>query len=188
MVHVVLFHHALGVTPGVRALADRIAAAGHEVHVPDLYDGARFDDLEAGVAHAESLGFLELAERGASAVDGLPRGTVVVGLSLGVMPAQLAAQTRPQVGGAVLCHAAVPLGVLADAWPRGVALVLHGCVDDPLGDVDEARALAAVVPGAELVLHPGAAHLPTDASLPDHDPAIVDAVVASVLALSRETA
>lgn len=53
MAEILLFHHAQGRTPGVRAFAETLRAAGHAVHVPDLYDGATFDDLDAGVVHAE---------------------------------------------------------------------------------------------------------------------------------------
>jgi hypothetical protein len=42
--------------------------------------------------------------------------------------------------------------------------------DDELGDVDVARALADEIPGAELFLYPGSAHLFADASLPAFTP------------------
>jgi len=64
MAEVLLFHHALGLTTGVRELADSVRAAGHVVHAPDLYDGRVFTDLAEGVAHAESLaGRFAAAER-----------------------------------------------------------------------------------------------------------------------------
>lgn len=37
---VVLFDHVLGLTDGVRALADALHARGHSVHTPDLFDGS----------------------------------------------------------------------------------------------------------------------------------------------------
>ena len=40
---VALFHHAQGLTDGVRAFAAGLEANGHAVHTPDLYDGAVFD-------------------------------------------------------------------------------------------------------------------------------------------------
>src|SRR6185312_16310674 len=39
MAEVLLFHHALGRTPGVLAFADLLRTQGHTVHTPDLYDG-----------------------------------------------------------------------------------------------------------------------------------------------------
>jgi dienelactone hydrolase len=47
MTEILLFHHAQGLTTGVRAFADDLRAAGHDVHTPDLYDGNTFDDLDA---------------------------------------------------------------------------------------------------------------------------------------------
>ena len=43
-----------------------------------------------------------------------------VGMSLGAMPAQKLAQTRPGAKGAVLLHAAIPASEFGDAWPPGV--------------------------------------------------------------------
>ena len=180
---VVLFHHVLGRTEGVAALAEAIGAHGDTVHVPDLLDGRTFATIDEGVAHVDAIGPLTIAERGRAAVEGLAGPLVVVGLSLGVLPAQLLAQTDPRVRAAVLCHAAVPLGVLGDDWPDGVALQVHGHADDALGDVAEARALADAVAGSELHLVPGATHLFTDASLAEHDPVATRHVVERILAL-----
>lgn len=49
MAEVVLYHHALGLTAGVVAFADRLRGAGHTVHTPDLFDGRIFDSLEKGM-------------------------------------------------------------------------------------------------------------------------------------------
>ena len=46
MAELLIFHHAQGLTPGVRAFGERMAAAGHTVHVPDLFDGRTFDSLD----------------------------------------------------------------------------------------------------------------------------------------------
>jgi dienelactone hydrolase len=42
MTELILFHHAQGLTDGVRAFADELRAAGHDVHTPDLYEGMTF--------------------------------------------------------------------------------------------------------------------------------------------------
>lgn len=60
MAEVLLFHHAQGLTEGVRAFAEQLRSAGHVVHTPDLYDGRTFDSLDAGVGHARELGFGQL--------------------------------------------------------------------------------------------------------------------------------
>ena len=169
MAEVLLFHHALGLTPGCLAFADDLRGAGHVVHTPDLYDGRIFARLEAGVAHAQQLGFGTVIERGRRAAESLPGAIVYAGFSLGVMPAQALAQTRPGAKGALLLHSSVPLAEFGGRWPDGVPLQLHTMADDAWGDVDVARALAATIADAQLYLYPGDRHLFTDSSLPDYD-------------------
>jgi dienelactone hydrolase len=168
MAEVLLFHHALGLTEGCLAFADDLRAGGHTVHTPDLFKGARFATVDEGVAHAEEVGFGTILERGRLAAEALPAEVVYAGFSLGVMPAQMLAQTRPGARGAILMHAAVPLDEFGGAWPRGVGLQVHTMIDDEWGDAEVARQLADTVEGAEVHLYPGARHLFTDRSLPDH--------------------
>jgi dienelactone hydrolase len=169
MAEVLLFHHAQGLTPGCLAFADELRGAGHVVHAPDLYDGNTFPDLAGGIAHAGQIGFGTIAERGRLAANGLPNELVYAGFSLGAMPAQMLAQTRPGAKGALLFHAAIPISEFGGAWPEGVPLQIHTMENDELGDVDVARELATTIPGAELFLYPGDRHLFTDSSLPDYD-------------------
>jgi dienelactone hydrolase len=169
MATVLLFHHALGLTRGCLAFADEMRAAGHAVHTPDLYDGRTFTVLTEGVAHAEQIGFGTILERGRRAAEGLPADLVYAGFSLGVMPAQMLAQTRPGARGALLLHAAIPTAEFGGAWPQGVQLQVHVMEADAWGDVEIARHLAATIEGAELFLYPGDRHLFTDSSLPDYD-------------------
>src|SRR6516225_7494349 len=63
LTEVVLFHHAQGLTAGVRQFADRLRKAGHRVTVPDLYDGKTFGTLEDGIGYAEEIGFDTIMER-----------------------------------------------------------------------------------------------------------------------------
>jgi dienelactone hydrolase len=174
MAEVVLFHHAQGLTPGVVAFADDLRAAGHTVHTPDLFDGRTFPTLEDGMAHVEEIGFGEVVERGTRAVEGLPAGLVYAGFSLGVLPAQKLAQTRPGARGALLCYSCVPSSEFG-GWPAGVPVQIHGMDADPIfmgeGDVDAARALVDEAADAELFLYPGDQHYFADSSLPSYDPA-----------------
>jgi dienelactone hydrolase len=168
MAETVLLHHAQGVTDGVLAFAGALRAAGHVVHVPDLYEGRTFASLDEGIAHAQALGFPAIVERARAAVDGLPAEVVYIGMSLGVLPAQNLAMERAGTRGAVLLHGALELDD-DEAWPAGVPLQLHTMLDDDLGDADVGRALAAAIPGAELFLYEGSAHLFTDNSLGAYD-------------------
>ena len=60
------------------------------------------------MAHAGAVGFGALVERGLAVAETLPADLVYAGFSLGVMPAQRLAQTRPGVRGALLYSAAIP--------------------------------------------------------------------------------
>lgn len=173
MAEILLFHHACGLTHGVRALADTLRSNGHVVHTPDLYDGAIFTTVEDGVAHARDIGFATVLERGIAAADGLPADLVYAGISLGVMAAQALAQQRPGARGAILLEACVPPEEFGGPWPTDLPVQIHGMTDDPFfaheGDLDAARALVAEATHGELFLYRGDAHLFSDASLPFHD-------------------
>lgn len=187
MAEVLLFHHACGLTAGVRAFADTVRDAGHTVHVPDLFDGRTFDAVEVGVAHAQEIGFGAIMERGRAAAEGLPDAIVPIGLSLGVVPAQMLAQTRPGVAGAVFAHSCLPVGEFGEAWPDDVPVQVHAMERDPWfvdeGDLQAAEALAASTPDAELFLYPGDGHLFADSSLPSYDESAASLMLQRVLAL-----
>jgi dienelactone hydrolase len=170
MAEVLLFHHALGCTPGFLQVAEQLRSAGHTVHAPDLYDGRTFTDVDAGVAFARELGFGEVIARGTAVAEELPAELVYAGFSLGVLPAQALAQSRPGARGALFFHAAIPTEEFGGPWPRGVPLQMHVMEHDALGDVDVCQALAAEVEEAELFLYPGSGHLFADPGSPDHEP------------------
>ncbi len=173
MAEVLLFHHAQGLTPGVLAFADELRRAGHTLHTPDLYDGRTFATLGEGIAYAKKIGFGTVHERGLRAVEGLPAELVYAGFSLGAMPAQQLAQTRPGANGALLFHSCVPTSEFGGAWPPGVPVQVHGMDADPIfvgdGDIDAARALVDEATDAELFLYPGDQHLFADSSLSSYD-------------------
>ena len=175
MAEVVLFHHAQGLTPGVVAFADELRGAGHTVHTPDLFDGRTFGSIEEGMRYAEEIGFPdEVIERAARAVEELPAELVYAGFSLGEVPAQKLAQTRPGARGALLFYSCVPVSAFASAWPEGVPVQVHGMDADPIfvgeGDIDAARELVNQAENAEPFLYPGDKHYFADSSLPSYDP------------------
>jgi dienelactone hydrolase len=168
---ILLFHHAQGQTPGFLAFADELRTSGHTVHTPDLYDGNTFAVLDDGVNYAREVGFETIGERGEEAAAGLPFELVYGGFSLGAMPAQNLAQTRPGAKGALLFHAAFPPSEFGGTWPQGVPLQIHMMEDDEWAteDLPGARGLAETADRAELFLYPGDRHLFADNSLPDYD-------------------
>jgi dienelactone hydrolase len=173
MAEIVLFHHAQGLTPGVKAFADELRRAGHIVHTPDLFDGHTFDTIEKGMRFVKELGFGEVMERGERAVEGLPMELVYAGFSLGVVAAQKLAQTRPGARGALLFYSCIPVSEFGQAWPKGVPVQVHGMDADPIfvgeGDIDAARALVEEAEDGALFLYPGDQHYFADNSLPSYD-------------------
>jgi dienelactone hydrolase len=188
MAEVVLFHHVLGMSSGVEALADRLRACGHTVHTPDLFEGRTFSTIDEGVEYAAStLGFGTVIERGAAAANDYGKDLVFAGVSMGVLPAQMLAQTSATARGAVLLEACVPVDEFGGKWPDSVPVQVHGMDNDPSfageGDIDAARALVAAAADAQLYLYPGNAHLFTDSSLPSYDAAATNLVIERVLEL-----
>lgn len=185
MTEVVLFHHVLGLTPGVIEFAERLREAGHTVHTPDSFNGRTFDTLEDGLGYAREIGFEELTERGVSAVNELPEELVYAGFSLGVVPAQKLAQTRAGAKGALFFHSCLPVSEFESAWPQGVPVQIHAMENDPFfvedGDIDAAQALLEEADQAEMFLYPGNEHLFADSSVPSYDAEATDLLVQRVL-------
>ena len=187
MAEVLLFHHAQGLTPGVRAFADELRAGGHIVHTPDLFDGRRFQSIDEGLAYIGKIGFDEMRERGVRLAEELPPELVYAGFSFGVLPAQKLAQTRARARGALLFYSCLPIsGEWAfGPWPDGVPVQIHGMDKDPVfvgeGDIDAAREIVEKVRDAALFLYPGDQHYFADSSLPSYDAAAAALLTRRVL-------
>ncbi len=182
MTTILLFHSVLGPRLGVTDAAERLSAAGHTVHTPDLYRGeASFDDYEPAMAYVRQLGYPELMARTMAAAEGLPSDIVYAGFSNGGASAELLAATRPGARGALLFHAAMPLAEFElSQWPGTVPVQVHYAKDDPFRDDPEViESFAAEVrrSGAryEFFDYPGSGHLFTDPSLDkEYDQASAD--------------
>jgi dienelactone hydrolase len=159
----------------VHAFADDMRAAGHVVHLPDLFDGRTFQSIDEGLAYINEIGFDEMRERGVRFADELSSELVYGGFSFGVLPAQKLAQTRAGARGALFFYSCLPIsGDWAfGAWPSGVPVQIHGMDKDPIfvgeGDIDAAREIVEKVEDAELFLYPGDQHYFADNSLPSYD-------------------
>ena len=185
MAEVLLFHHVMGQTPGFFAFADELRQAGHTVHTPNLLDGRTFGSIDEGLAYVGEIGFGEVIGRGDRAASELPEGLVYGGFSLGVVPAQKLAQTRPGAKGALFFYSCVPISEFGE-WPEGVPVQIHGADADPFfvdeGDIDAARELVESTDDAELFLYPGDQHYFADSSLPSYDAAATALLTQRVLA------
>lgn len=186
MAEILMFHHVLGLTSGMTALAERLREGGHTVHTPDLFDGRVFDSMDDAFAFIRG-GAVDADERADAAAAALPEGLVYLGVSFGVMAAQRLAQTRQGAVGAVLLESAVPIsGEWAfGPWPNGVPVQIHGMDADEFfageGDIDAARAIVDTVDDGELFTYPGDRHLFEDSSLPTFDADATELLVTRVL-------
>jgi dienelactone hydrolase len=190
MAEVLLFHHAQGQTEGFHVFADELRRAGHTVHAPDLFEGRTFGSIDEGLAYAQEMGFGEIIERGERSANTLPGELVYAGFSLGVVPAQKLAQTRPGARGALLFYSCVPVSEFGTSWPEDVPVQIHGMDADPFfvdeGDLDAARAIVESTENAELFLYPGDQHYFADSSLPSYDEAATKLLTQRVLSFLEE--
>lgn len=186
MAEILLFHHVLGLTPGIQAFADQLRSAGHVVHTLDLFDAHIFPTLEEGMAYARTVGFDVILDRGVAEAEALGPELVYAGFSMGVMPAQKLAQTREGAQGALFFDSCLPVTEFGDAWPHGVPVQIHGMDADPFfaeeGDLDAARALVDSAEQAELFLYTGNVHIFADSSLPSYDRTATELMTGRVLA------
>lgn len=191
MAQIVLFHSAYGLRPALHAAADRLRAAGHQVHTPDLYDGRTFDDVEAGMAYKEEVTGDELLRRGVVAVAPLLAadgpGLVYAGLSLGAAVAQNLALADEKAAGLLLLHGTSDI---RDDAATGIAVQLHVAEPDPFEPEDWLNAwyLRMTRAGADVEVHRyrGAGHVYTDPDLPDFDAEAAERTWAAALAFLAE--
>lgn len=80
---VVLLHSVLGMGQGELDAADRLRADGHQVLLPDLFEGRTFDAYQPAMPWPDELGVQSLFDRGLAAVAEVPNGFVVGGFSQG---------------------------------------------------------------------------------------------------------
>ncbi len=156
----------------MHAAAERLRAAGHEVHVPDLYEGRTADTVEDGMAVKDEIGREELLRRAVTAVAPLSdRGLVYAGFSLGGSIAQNLALGDEKARGLLLLHGTSDLA--EDASVDELPVQLHVADPDPFEPHDWLNAwyLRMGRAGADVEVHryPGAGHLFTDPDLADYD-------------------
>jgi dienelactone hydrolase len=172
MTTVALFHSVLGVRQGVLDAAERLRQEGHEVRVPDLYEGRTFDDYPPAMSFAwKDLGIGTLTQKALESVAELPDGFVSAGFSLGCVLAAHVATRRP-VSGVLWIAGAFPVSAFDDGrvWPVGVPAQTHSTLQDPWREQEEIdTAVRDVEAGGgtlEVFDYPGSGHLFNDPTLP----------------------
>lgn len=175
--NIMLFHSTYGLRPAVHAAAARLRAAGHEVHVPDLFDGRTFETVEEGMAFKDEVGKDELLRRAVlAAAPYSERGLVYAGFSFGASTAQTLALGDEKARGLLLLHGTSDIA--ENASVDELPVQLHVADPDPFETHDWLNSwyLQMQRTGAdvEVYRYPGAGHLFTDPDLPDHDAAAAE--------------
>lgn len=175
MAQLLVLHHALGLTRGVRSLARAWEDAGHQVSLPDFYDGHTFTDVASGVDYARSVGFDVISGLGEDAASDLSPGFVVVGMSLGVIPALRIGMGNDAAAAVIAAGSCLDQEFLGGPWPSKLPLRILASEGDSDfindGDLAAAQALVAAGGDVKLRLLPGNEHLFMEA----FDPASVAA-------------
>ncbi|MER7999190.1 MULTISPECIES: dienelactone hydrolase family protein [unclassified Streptomyces] len=169
---IMLFHSVYGLRPAVREAADRLRAAGHDVRVPDLYEGQTAETVEEGRELKERIGKEELLRRAIlAAAPYSERGLVYAGFSLGGSVAQTLALGDEKARGLLLLHGTSDIA--ENASVDELPVQLHVADPDAFEPHDWLTAwyLRMRQAGAdvEVFRYPGAGHLFTDRELPDYD-------------------
>lgn len=166
---IILFHHAQGLTEGLRRMADRLRASGHVVHTPDMYSGVVFDRLDEGLAFASRIGHDAIEEVARRAARQHPHTDTVIGFSLGAFPAQLLAQEWIRIHQVALIAGGLPPHELVGDWRVDVRLALHAADPDDWVPPGALEPLLHHARGAEVYRYRGVRHMFADPSSPDYD-------------------
>lgn len=155
---VALFHSVFG-----------LRAVGHDVVVPDLFEGVTFDgDYDAGFAFVDRIGWGPLLERAHQALAGAPAETVLGGFSMGAALVGDVRQVSSSCTRRLPCRTASPPHSRPPALRRGRPLRAARSARTVPGD---RRAGSRRRDGARV---PGRGPFFTDETLPDHDAAAAD--------------
>ncbi|KIF74052.1 dienelactone hydrolase [Streptomyces sp. 150FB] len=174
---IILFHSMYGLRPAVSAWAERLRAAGHQVHVPDLFGGETADTVEGGAELKDKIGKEELLRRAImAAAPYSDRGLVYAGFSLGGSIAQTLALGDEKARGLLLMHGTSDIA--ENASVDELPVQLHVADPDPFETHDWLTTwylrMRQVGADVEVFGHPGAGHLYTDPELPDYDSAAAE--------------
>jgi dienelactone hydrolase len=169
---IMLFHSVYGLRPAVHAAAERLRAAGHAVHVPDLFGGQTAETSEEGMALKDKIGKDELLRRAIlAAAPYSERGLVYAGFSFGGSVAQTLALGDDKARALLLMHGTSDIA--DNASVDGLPVQLHVADPDPFEPHDWLTAwylrMQQVGADVEVFGYPGAGHLYTDPELPDYD-------------------
>lgn len=178
---ILLFHHAHGLTEGMRFLVERLSAAGHTVHAPDMFAGRVFPSVDEGVSHAGRIGHDAIEDIARRAALHHPTADTVIGFSLGTFPAQLLAQEWRRIHSCLLMGGAIAPEEIGGEWRHDVRLAIHVADPDDWVAESDLAALLRHSPHAHLHRYPGRRHMFADPSCADYDADAADVFEERVL-------
>jgi carboxymethylenebutenolidase len=169
---VIVIQEWWGLNPGIKEMADRLAAAGFVALAPDLYRGelAGHDEVDKAAALMQALPLDRAAADMSGAVDFLAAhpattgtGIGVVGFCMGGMLTLVLAAERGDVVKAAVPFYGVPSGDAEPDWSGLTAVVRgHMAGNDDFFPPDVVRELEARLQGAghdvRFEVHDGAGH------------------------------
>jgi len=169
MAEILLFHHAYGLTDGLRALAARLIAEGHTVHCPDCYAGVTFRNIDDGVKHLQRIGHDAVEEVARRSAREFRNADVVMGFGLGAMQAQLLAQDLRRIRGCLLMGGAFTPSALGGMWRSNTSLEIHLSDPDEWVQPAELEGLLYHAPHANVYRYTNKGHLFIDECSRDYD-------------------
>lgn len=165
---ILVLHSAYGLRLAVHEGAQRLRALGHQVDVPDLYDGRVAETLPEALKLRDELGRERLLSRAISLATTV-KPEVIVGFSLGGSLAQRVVMRTGAPRRLVLFHG---LAEFVPGTYEGLALQAHLARDDAFSPEEEVAEWQEkfVAAGARVEVHwYEGGHLFTDPELPDFD-------------------
>lgn len=162
-----LFHSVYGLRPAVLGAAEMLRAAGHRVVAPDLYGGPVASSIEEGFAISERVGWAAIMGRARAAVQDVPAGAVLAGISMGSGVAGELLAERPGAAGLLLLNG-------FGGRPRaGLPVQVHVGEADSMFPPDAvaawARGMTAGGAVVEVFSYPGVRHFFTDEGVAEYD-------------------
>jgi len=169
MASIILFHSMLGLRDLERDAAARLRQAGHDVVLPDLYDGAWTDDLAEGAAMKATIGWDGIRDRAAGALAGFPMDCLLGGISMGAGVVGEFWPSRPDAAGVMLLHG---LCAIPDRRHLRARVQVNLSASDPFFPLSEVHAWRTKAKDADLaadvVIHTQPGHLLMDENSKDY--------------------
>ncbi len=165
-----LFHSMFGLRAVELAAAEQLRAAGCQVVVPDLFDGATVPgDVDAGFALMDQVGWGTIVDRGRRGLAGVPREAVLGGFSMGVGVIGELWPQRTEAAAVFCLHAST---TVPDGVRPATPVQLHVAAGDRFAPADQIAAFrdSAATSGAAASVYQyrRAGHFFTDVSLTDY--------------------